>query len=90
MKRYFEYIDDKSSKFWQIEIINNKLYKTYGKIGTKGVTKEHINPNQFSPELELTKECSKKYRKGYIEKDIDKINNDKPLSELIKQFQKIM
>ena len=37
-KRRFEYIDAKSSKFWEINTSGKKLTIRYGKIGTEGQT----------------------------------------------------
>ena len=37
-KRYFEYIDAKSSKFWEINTSSKKLTICYGKVGTDGQT----------------------------------------------------
>jgi len=33
-KRYFEYIDDKSSKFWELSVTGKKIKVRYGKIDT--------------------------------------------------------
>lgn len=94
MKRYFEYIDEKSSKFWQIEKINGKIYKTYGKIGTKGITKEHIlssfNSYGYGYDTEFMSQIRSKLKKGYIEKDINKINETKSLDDLINNFRKLL
>lgn len=40
MKKYFEYKDEKSSKFWEIETTNKNLIVCYGKIGSQGQTQE--------------------------------------------------
>lgn len=90
MKRYFEYIDGNSSKFWQIELIDNRIYKTYGKIGSKGTTKEHVHYYYVNKEFEIDRECRKKTTKGYIEKHINTINNDKSLNHLINNFRKLL
>jgi len=37
-KRYFELVDEKSSKFWEISVLGEKLTVRYGKIGTDGQT----------------------------------------------------
>ncbi len=36
MKRAFEFIDEKSQKFWWIETSENKFVVNYGKIDTIG------------------------------------------------------
>lgn len=36
MKNYFEFIDDKSSKFWEISLSDKTVTTCYGKIGMPG------------------------------------------------------
>ena len=36
MKNYFEFKDDKSSKFWEINLNGLSVKTSYGKIGTTG------------------------------------------------------
>jgi len=36
MKTYLEYKDEKSHKFWQIEVKENTFTIAYGKVGSKG------------------------------------------------------
>src|SRR4029079_12463452 len=38
-KRYFEFVDDSSSKFWEIWMDGNDVTTRWGKIGTNGQTK---------------------------------------------------
>nr|OCA00991.1 WGR domain protein [Leptospira interrogans serovar Copenhageni/Icterohaemorrhagiae] len=38
MKHYLTFQDDKSDKFWQIEVSENSFTVTYGKTGTSGQT----------------------------------------------------
>jgi predicted DNA-binding WGR domain protein len=40
MKNYFEYKDDKSAKFWEINLEDLSVTTTYGKIGTTGQVSE--------------------------------------------------
>lgn len=40
MKNYFEYKDDKSSKFWEIHINDKTVTTRYGKIRTAGQVSE--------------------------------------------------
>ena len=37
-KRYFEYKDAKSKKFWEVSVSGKKVNIRYGKIGTDGQT----------------------------------------------------
>lgn len=66
-KRHFEYKDEKSNKFWEIEVIKNKHEITYGKIGTDGreITKEFDDEETAAKEAE--KLVKSKLKKGYVE-----------------------
>lgn len=67
MKRRFEYSDEKSNKFWEIEVIGKSISVTYGKIGTDGqpVTRKFKSSDAALAEAE--KQISEKTKKGYIE-----------------------
>ncbi|GAA3596313.1 leucine-rich repeat domain-containing protein [Flavivirga amylovorans] len=66
LKTYLEYTDEKSSKFWTIEVDGNNYIVTYGKLNTKG---QQITKNVDSNEKAL-KEAKKlinsKVKKGYV------------------------
>ena len=68
-KRRFEYIDAKSSKFWEINASGKKLTICYGKIGTDGQTtlKELATPAEAKAQAE--KLILEKTKKGYVELD---------------------
>ena len=36
MKRYFEFVEGNSSKFWEITVRNNNVTVRFGRIGTEG------------------------------------------------------
>ena len=68
MKQYFEYTDEKSSKFWEITLEGVSFTVRYGKIGTAGQTQ---TKDFASPEIalrEAEKLLKEKVKKGYIEK----------------------
>ncbi|EMY77941.1 WGR domain protein [Leptospira weilii serovar Ranarum str. ICFT] len=69
MKHRLTYKDDKSDKFWNIEVSGNSFTVTYGKIGTAGQTQTKT----FGSEEECAKEAnellSEKLKKGYVEGD---------------------
>ena len=70
--RYFEYIDDKSSKFWEIHNHWNSD-KTYievrfGKIGSEGRTTKHVYYGLEAGEKLESNLVNQKLKKGYIEK----------------------
>ncbi len=62
-----EYIDEKSSKFWQIKIDGHTHTVTYGKIGTKGQTKEKTFADSESVEKAANKLIASKRKKGYVD-----------------------
>lgn len=67
-KRYFECVEDGSSKFWEVWVEDKDLKTRWGKIGTDGciTTKTFATPEKAQLEAEkLTKE---KLGKGYEEK----------------------
>jgi predicted DNA-binding WGR domain protein len=68
MKRYFEFQDSKSYKFWQVEIEGNQLTVTYGKIGTAGQVKVTECASVEAAEKEANKLAAEKTKKGYVEK----------------------
>lgn len=68
MKRYFEYQDSKSYKFWQIEIDEKSLVVKYGKIGTAGLEKTSSFESAELAQKEMAKLIAEKTKKGYVEK----------------------
>jgi predicted DNA-binding WGR domain protein len=67
MKNYFEYQDEKSSKFWEITIEGITLKTRYGKIGTTGQTTEKVFADEASAQKEYAKLVKEKTSKGYVE-----------------------
>jgi predicted DNA-binding WGR domain protein len=68
MKRYFEFQDSKSYKFWQIDQEGAVCTVTYGKIGTAGQEKATTYGSEELALKELNKLVGEKTRKGYVEK----------------------
>ena len=66
-KRYFEYKDAKSKKFWEVSVSGKKVHIRYGKIGTDGQTslKELSTPAEAKAHAE--KQAAGKVKKGYKE-----------------------
>ena len=66
-KRYFEYKDAKSSKFWEVSVSGKKVNIRYGKIGTAGQStlKELSSPVEAKAHAE--KQAAGKVKKGYKE-----------------------
>ena len=67
MKRYFEFTDEKSAKFWEIDLTGPTLTTGFGKIGTLGRTSEKEYENAPLAEKEYDKLISEKTKKGYVE-----------------------
>ena len=66
-KRYFEYKDAKSKKFWEVSVSGKKVNIRYGKLGTDGQTslKELGTPAEAKAHAE--KQAAGKVKKGYKE-----------------------
>ena len=88
-KRYFEYIDDKSSKFWELSVTGKKITVRYGKIGTDGQTtlKEMNAPAEAKAQAE--KLALEKIKKGYVEGGYESIKNKNLDGKSIKGGKKI-
>ena len=67
-KRYLEFKDAKSNKFWEIESIGSTINIVYGKVGTDGQTivKKTKGPN--AAHAEVQKLVKSKLKKGYKKK----------------------
>jgi len=72
VKRYFELVNDKSSKFWEVSVTGKYLTIRYGKISTDGqtTTKEFRTP--IEAKTQADKLIIDKIEKGYISIDIKK------------------
>jgi predicted DNA-binding WGR domain protein len=67
MKRTFVYSDEKSNKFWSIEVIGNCFTVTFGRVGTAGQTQEKSFADEAACKKEADKLIAEKRKKGYIE-----------------------
>lgn len=78
MKRYFEFRDEKSHKFWEVELTGDTFTTRYGKIGTAG----QASSKSYDSDDAAAKECEKLVRdkliKGYKEG-----NSSEPLFHII-------
>ena len=70
-KRYFEYTDDKSSKFWEISIAGTSVTVRYGKIGVTGQTQTKTFPDAAGAQKHHDKLIEEKTEKGYEEQDAE-------------------
>ena len=64
MSRY-EYSDDKSNKFWEIELGGSSHTVRYGRIGTDGQTKTKEFADRAAAEKDYDKMTASKVKKGY-------------------------
>jgi DNA ligase-1 len=67
-KRYFEFVDDSSSKFWEIWMEGNDVTTQWGRIGTTGQTKTKTFADEAKAKKEYDKLLAEKTGKGYVEK----------------------
>lgn len=63
--RRFEFIDGKSSKFWEITVSNEELTVNYGRIGTQGQSKTKAFASEAAAQAEAAKLIREKTGKGY-------------------------
>ena len=72
MKKYFEYKDEVSNKFWEINLKGKQVTLTYGRIGIKKPASIVKNFKGKSASADAKKFAESKIRekvnKGYIEK----------------------
>jgi predicted DNA-binding WGR domain protein len=66
--RSFEFNDNKSSKFWTIEVSGNSYTVKYGKIGTNGQTASKEFDSDDACQKAADKVIKEKLGKGYVEK----------------------
>ena len=69
MKRYFEYTDEISNKFWEINLKGKQVILTFGRIGVQNPQKiiKEFNSNKEAKKFAETK-IREKTNKGYTEK----------------------
>jgi DNA ligase len=67
-KRYFEYQDDKSSKFWEIDVNGNDVTVRFGRIGANGQTQTKSFGDAAAAQKHADKLIGEKTQKGYKEK----------------------
>ena len=66
-KRRFQFTDDGSDKFWEIEMIGNDVTVRYGRTGTNGQTKTKAFSNPEAAAKHTAKLIAEKTEKGYAE-----------------------
>jgi DNA ligase len=68
MKRYFEFVEGTSSKFWEISTSGSDVTTRWGRIGTDGQSKTKTFKDEAAAKKEYDKLIEEKTGKGYIEK----------------------
>jgi DNA ligase-1 len=68
-KRYFEFHDDKSSKFWEIAADGTSVSVRYGRIGAAGQTQTKTFPDAAAAQKHHDKLVEEKTKKGYVEQE---------------------
>ena len=69
--RRFEFVDDKSSKFWQITLDGTSFRVQYGKTGSIGQSQEKSWPTEEQARSEHDRLVKEKTGKGYVEVGAD-------------------
>lgn len=67
MKRYFEFVDDPSAKFWEAWVEDTSPSVRFGKIGTNGQTTVKGFPDTGAAGQARNQAIAEKTRKGYVE-----------------------
>lgn len=67
MRREFYFQDDKSNKFWTVEVDGQTLVTTNGRVGAKPRETRKEFPTAAAAEQALAKEVAGKLKKGYVE-----------------------
>jgi uncharacterized protein (TIGR02996 family) len=65
--RTFTYTDEKSKKFWNIELKGKTFEVTFGKLGARGQTQIKSFPDEDKARKEHDKLIAEKLAKGYVE-----------------------
>jgi DNA ligase 1 len=65
--RHFEFVEGKSSKFWEISVDGCQVTVRYGRIGAAGTSKTKAHADANSARREADKLIAEKTGKGYVE-----------------------
>ncbi len=66
-KRRFEFVQEKSSKFWEVRIQGSDVYVAYGRIGSTGQTSFKTLESAQAAKAHAEKLVREKTGKGYVE-----------------------
>jgi len=65
--RYFEFVEGKSSKFWEVAVDGADVTVRYGRIGSKGTSKTKTFSDDEAAQAHADKLIGQKTAKGYLE-----------------------
>jgi predicted DNA-binding WGR domain protein len=65
--RRFEFVQESSNKFWEVDARGAALHVAWGKIGTKGQSQTKDLASADAAQSELAKLVAKKLKEGYVE-----------------------
>jgi predicted DNA-binding WGR domain protein len=66
--RHFEFVEGKSSKFWEVWVTGSRMTTRYGRIGSEGTMTVKDYPDEAQARRAADKLISEKLGKGYVEK----------------------
>lgn len=81
MKYYLEYSDEKSNKFWSVEVRDNTINVAYGKVGSKGNPKAKSFSSSAEALQEARKQAKAKIKKGYVDKTLEHFSAPETLQQ---------
>jgi DNA ligase 1 len=65
--RHFEFVEGKSSKFWEISVDGCEVTVRYGRIGADGTSKVKTFADAAAAQRDADKLIAEKTGKGYVE-----------------------
>ncbi len=66
--RYFEFVEGKSSKFWEVSQSGSEMTTRWGRIGTTGQSKTKPFADAAAAAKQVAKLIAEKTGEGYVEK----------------------
>ncbi|EKR80573.1 WGR domain protein, partial [Leptospira interrogans str. UI 08452] len=90
MNHNLTFKDDKSDKFWNIEVSGNSFTVTYGKTGTSGTSQTKTFETEEICIKEAQKLLSEKLKKGYIEQGTQTDIKKPAPSDFLKEWKKLV
>ena len=66
-KRRFEFVEGRSSKFWEVDVADARVTVTFGRIGTDGQAQVKAFDSAEKAQWHAAKQVAAKVKKGYAE-----------------------